>query len=510
MAVPAAATPTTFTLTLGDGPAEPHNGAVASLRVNGEGGQRRILRACLDHFIVVCAFGRSFGKTLTAFFLFWEEFRQFGVTLWSGEKTYDFAYCAPTRANHAIKEYRKWKELLAPLITWHSDVELTLHIQLKEKKAILDFWGLDEHDSHRGARKHRIVIDEVKDVVRDAFSATLMPMTLGRQGKMLLQGTPGRWGKGNAWFKEVFRLGQAREDGYYSLTAPSHDNPKLTVAEIDRLKAACGDEKTVREEIYAEWLSDEGAVFSNLRATFSVPVKATYRWSGFAFLDEPAESRPNLWVGEEVDKGTPYREPDKYVAGLDFGIKDSTVLTVFNRRTNQQAAVARFSGHTDYTEIIPALDKLMDWWNWPLVVYDEGGGHGGAVREYLAREYKQGITGRRWSFKSKVADITRAQFLCSKAGTDDGWGLIDVPWQKAEFEAYEVVTKTKQGMPIRPRFGAPANMNDDSVTAACIAATVLSATYTPAPKKAALVPFSHDYWNAYAKMMTQARGRRGR
>ena len=109
-----------------------------------------------------------------------------------GEKTYEFAYCAPTRANHAIKEYRKWKLLLTPITTWHSDVELVLHVEANGKKAVLDIWGLDEHDSHRGARKHRIVVDEVKDVAESAFSATLMPMTLARNGKMLLQGTPGR------------------------------------------------------------------------------------------------------------------------------------------------------------------------------------------------------------------------------------------------------------------------------------------------------------------------------
>ena len=459
---------------------------------------------------MVCAFGRSFGKTLTAFFLFWEEFRQFGDTLWPGEKTYDFAYCAPTRANHAIKEYRKWKDLLKPLITWHSDVELTLHIQLGNKRAILDFWGLDEHDSHRGARKHRIVIDEAKDVVEAAFSATLMPMTLGRNGRLLVQGTPSRWGRGNAWFKAAFQFGQKRQDGYFSLTAPSHDNPKLTVEEIDRLKKAAllsGGEKTVREEIYAEWLSDEGAVFNNLREVFALKVLRSYRWTGFAFIED--DEHPHLWISEHVDEGDAYREPDKLVAGLDFGIKDPTVLTIFNRRTHKQVAVLRMAGHIDYTEIIPAIDKVLDMYRWPVVLYDAGGGHGGAAREHLARHYQQGVSGKQWSFKSKVADITRAQMLCSLAGKDGGWYLIDVGWQKAEFERYEVVTTTKDGNRLaRPQFGGPAGMHDDSVSAACLAATMLSAEYHVVKKKAEVVPFSHDYWDAMIRAQVRARGGR--
>lgn len=501
----------TFTLTLNGKPAEPHNGAIPSLRVNGEGGQRRIIRACLENFITVCAFGRSFGKTLTAFFLFWEEFRQFGATLWPGETTYDFAYCAPTRSNHAIKIYRQWKDLLKPIITWHSDVELTIHIKLGDKKAILDFWGLDEYDSHRGARKHRIVVDEVKDVAEDAFGAALMPMTLGRGGKMLLQGTPGRWGKGNAWFRKVFELGRQRKDGYFSLTAPSHDNPKLTVQEIASLEAsimATGGEKSVREEIYAEWLADEGAVFSNLRATFSIPVKRSMRWAGTMFI--PDDERPCLWLGEEPDQGDERRLPDLYIAGLDFGIKDATVVSIFNQRTHHQAAIARFSGHLDYTDIIPPIDKLLSMFNDPLAVYDAGGGHGGAISEYLSRHYDQGLRAKRWSFKSKTADISRAQFLCSKAGTDEGWALINTDWQRSEFESYQVTTTTKAGARLsRPQFSAPLGMNDDSVTSACLAATVLS-TQQAARLKAVEPTFhSFDWWKSMEAMYKRLRGGNG-
>ena len=500
----------TFTLEIDGKPAEPHNGAVPSLRVNGEGGQRRIIRACLENFITVCVFGRSFGKTLTAFFLFWEEFRQFGDTLWPGEKTYEFAYCAPTKANHAIKIYRQWKGLLAPLITWHSDVELTFHIKLASKTAIVDFWGLDEYDSHRGARKHRIVVDEMKDVVAEAISATLMPMTLGRGGKLLLQGTPSRWGRGNAYFRDVFELGRQRKGGYFSLTAPSHDNPFLTVQEINDLKQAAlltGGEKTVREEIYAEWLSDEGAVFNNLREVFVLKVLKSYRWTGYHFVED--DERPNLWISEHVDEGDAYREPDKLVAGIDFGIKDATVLSIFNRRTHKQVALARWAGFDDYTSIIPAIDKVLDMYRWPVVLYDAGGGHGGAAREYLARNYQQGVSGKQWNFKSKVADITRAQMLCSLAGKDGGWYLIDVDWQKSEFEKYEVVTQTKQKVQLaRPHFGAPPGLNDDSISAACLAATMLSAPYQVSLKKQPPAPLTHDWYDRYAAMYARMRGKK--
>jgi hypothetical protein len=308
----------------------------------------------------------------------------------------------------------------------------------------------------------------------------------------------------------VFELGQQQKNGYYSLTASSYDNPFLTMQEIENLKAAArleGDDSTVEEEIYARWLSDQGAVFSNLRTTFSVPVLSTHRWTGFDFVLEPASERPSLWLGENVDTGNALRFPDRYIAGLDFGLKDATVWSCFNIRTRHQACLARFSGNLDYTEIIPAIDKLMDWWNDPTVVYDEGGGHGGAIREYLARRYRQGVSGRKWSFQSKSADITRAQFLCSEAGTDKGWALIDTPWQRSEFASYEVTIVTKSGERLsRPRYSAPAGRNDDSVTAACLAATMLSAEHHTHMKKQEPARGTHDWWTAYLKQFRSVKG----
>ena len=294
----------------------------------------------------------------------------------------------------------------------------------------------------------------------------------------------------------------------------------MTLEEIDQLKLAAslaGGEKAVREEIYAEWLSSDGAVFHNLPATFSLKPTKFFRWDKgtFRFAEELEDGRPNLWVLKDPDAGAEegeyLRSPDKYVAGLDFGIKDATVWSLFNRRTNEQEAVARFSGHDDYTDIIPAIDKLMHWWGGPLVVFDEGGGHGGAICEHLVRHFQQGIHGRRWSFKSKVADITRAQVLCEKAGTDDGWTLLDVPWQRVEFENFSVETETKQGVKLtHPRFGALPNENDDSVTAACIAATCLSSEYRTTLKKKDPPMWSYDWVERYTKGMARARRILGR
>lgn len=457
----------------------PHEGTAAH-----PGGQVAVIQACLAFAIVVAAFGRAFGKSVTALFLLLEE----GGTRFPGQ-VYEFAYCAPF-LRQSREVYRAWKQVFGPLVVWHSDVDMILKLAPwgTNRGAVVRFFGLDEYDNIRSPRVHRIVVDEVKDVAPEAIWNVLMPMLLGREGGgILLQGTPSRFGKGAVMFRQEFSKGQdpTRFPHHKSITAPSMGNPYLDAKQLAILMAACPDERAVQEEIYARFLEDEGAVFGNLGAVFTVPVLRT---------------EGQLWIGEDPDKGDKQRRPDKYAVGLDVGrVNDATVAKVFNRRTRRQAALLRMIGEDQHVQRAQ-IAALRDRYNRATVYYDDTGGYGWAVAGDLAREAAVGFVGRTWTQAQKESDITHARFLCQNAGAEvggRGWYLLDVPWVRAEFEAYQAVTTTGDGRQLaRAQYGAPAGLHDDAVAAACLVAEQLTLPYVPdRPRETGPAEFTPEWFD---------------
>jgi len=454
----------------------------------------RVIQACLDYEIVVALFGRAFGKTLIDPLLFLEEG---GLCT---EQIYEYAYASPT-FRLAKEQYRFWKRIFFPMLDSGrglskgcSDSDLIIHTRPWNQNAgaVVDFWGLDDYDNLRGYRKHRLAVDEGKDVEREAVFDTLIPMRLGRSvvdgqpfGGTLVKGTPKRTGKGAHWLRETFYRGLDKMDPknrhIYAITAPSHGNPHLTEVEIQRLIDNCEDKNAVREEIYAEILEDDASVFTNLKKTFSVPVLRMVH--------------KNYWIGEDPDKGEEYggednqgRHPDKYCLGWDIGRSmegDPSVISVFNLRTRRQAALLRMPGLPFPTQLAE-LHRIRTLYNNATIHYD-GTGIGGALTDELSRRYGDGAVKHVWNAKSKEADITRGRLLCAHAQDEvsgPGWYLIDVKWQKREFDAYSIITESAAGKPLStPKYEAPKGLHDDAVCASLICSDHLNRTFTSAVRK---------------------------
>jgi hypothetical protein len=264
----------------------------------------------------------------------------------------------------------------------------------------------------------------------------------------------------------------------FSMSAPSMANPFLTDAEIQNLMAACEDDNAVREEIYAEILEDDASVFTNLGKTFSVPVLK--------------QIHKNYWIAEEPDKGEPYtdtenrgRQPDKYCLGWDIGRSasgDPSIASVFNLRTRRQAALLRMPG-LPFPAQLEEINRLRKTYNNATIHYDATG-IGGAFFDELAKRYGDGAVPHKWNVKTKEADITRGRFLCARAGDEEhgpGWYLMNIPYQKTEFEAYCIITAKRDGTPLHtPRYEAPKGLHDDTVAAALICSEHLTNAYSSA------------------------------
>jgi hypothetical protein len=144
--------------------------------------------------------------------------------------------------------------------SWHPDSIVSGGITIEFRSAhnpenlvgegLLDLW-LDEC----GLIKERTWVESLRPTLAD-FSAPA-----------LFTGTP----KGRNWFYRMAMRGLSTdpEDAEYAhFTGPSHENPFIDADELLKLEADMREMsvRTYRQEILAEFLSGEGAVFGDVRA----------------------------------------------------------------------------------------------------------------------------------------------------------------------------------------------------------------------------------------------------
>lgn len=448
----------------------PHNGngkAEGTPGPKSYGGQNWLIWLCLRYRVVVACLGRRWGKTEGCMRLLLEKASR-------KKGHYRAGYGTPT-ARLARRRYDEFLGMFtrAGFKVTHNRQDLVLTIENAINGCTgmtLFFWGLEEPDNIRGEALDDLILDECKDILGRAYFSVLRAMLIDTNGFVLLMGTPSRIGKGSAWYRKLFLIAKGGKNPDYAwLSGPTHDNPNLTPESI---AAAISDVESeggsVEEEIYARWLSDQGAVFECLPQTFSVPVLR--------------EEGKDLWIGEDVDTGIaaidhlhPGREPDQYIIGFDIALlRDFSVAAVFNRRTRDMAALLRMHRTPDHVQ----QDRLMELhlrYNHATILYDRNGLGLGWMGEMGRRFGKYGVPVV-WTAQEKIADIRRASMLCQKAGggpavASESWALLNVAWLYAEFEAYTVQTHDAQEKPLAvPKYGAPPGLHDDGVAACAMAA----------------------------------------
>lgn len=459
---------------------QPHNGRPPWQDADGLGGQVAVIHDALGHAITTGAFGRSAGKSATPVFLFLVEgAADRPETEHIAGQVYSFAYGSP-QFKITKPVYRAWKRTFSNLITKHYDADLILRWRSwgNNNGAEQHFWSLDKYESSRSFRLHRWIVDEFKDVHEHAVTRVLIPTGLARQGKGLLIGTPSRIGIGSAMARRYFDMGKdPLFPAFASRGAPTHCNPHLSAEEIQRaIDALQGDEDAIREEIWAEFLSTEGAVFGNLDAAFTLAPEVEGRIDvhGSQVTFDTDSRYPNLWIHQLP------RSDHTYSGGLDLAeVGDSTVLHLFVDSSKRHALCLRLS-RMPYPKQAMILAHILRMYGKPRVLMDGTGGHGGHVREVLAKEFEEGVASRVWNSTSKEEDISRLASLIQNVGLPEAFGprvmFMALPWLKAEFREFEARFEDRTGRRLsRVRYGAPPNRHDDGVAAAAIASSLLVA-----------------------------------
>jgi hypothetical protein len=142
-----------------------------------------------------------------------------------------------------------WKDLNAtffPAIKKKN--EQLKQIELKSG-GVIDFWSMEDPNSGRGRKYHRVIMDEFAKAKKnkEAWQETIRPTLTDFKGDAWFLSTPK--GKNNYFFQlELLMAGQP-DWAFFKFT--TYDNPKIDPLEIDSAKNQL-DDLTFRQEYLAE------------------------------------------------------------------------------------------------------------------------------------------------------------------------------------------------------------------------------------------------------------------
>ena len=205
-------------------------------------------------------------------------------------------------------------------------------------KSVIECRSAEKYNNLRGNGPDACVIDEARDIKKEAWYEVLRPAMADKQGWVIFISTP----RGYDWFYDLFRSGQDplnRE--YASFTFPMSANPYIPQSEIDELRHTL-PERTFRQEVLAEFLEDASNVFHGVDRC----VDGT--------LEEPKPGHT-------------------YIIGWDPAKhEDFSVMTCLNVDTRHVDAFYR-TNQIDYTFQIHQLAELSYRYNQASVLMDSTG-----------------------------------------------------------------------------------------------------------------------------------------
>lgn len=267
-----------------------------------------------------------------------------------------------------------------------------------------------------------LILDEFSLMDPDTWSKVGAPMMLDTDGEAWFIFTPKR--KNHA--HRMYLRGVTDESGRWaSWNFSSHENPYLS---SDALAEITSDmtEADYKQEILAEFLDSEGAVFRNIGACMNAP-----------------QSSPDEHAGHSI------------VAGVDWAKSgDYTAISVGCATCRQELALDRFN-KIDYVFQRERLKSLFRHWGVGHSL-GESNSIGEPNLEMLQIEGVP-IGGFQTTATSKPPLISNLSLCLERAE----WQFLPDPIGRAELEAYEQKVNNMG----RSSYSAPEGMHDDTVIA---------------------------------------------
>jgi terminase large subunit-like protein len=277
-------------------------------------------------------------------------------------------------------------------------------------------------DSLRGDYADFLVLDECALLAPNAWHEVGAPMLADNDGEAWFLSTPRR----QNWFFTLYQRAVAEGGRWAAFHLTTLDNPYLSP---DGVAALVEDmtEDTYRQEILAEFLEGEGAVFRNITANLTAPVTTPADHAGHRLL-----------------------------MGVDWGqTRDYTALSVGCVTCGMEVALDRFN-QIGWAVQRARLAALAATWG-VVGILAERNSMGSPNIEALAAEGLP-VQGFDTTAASKEP-LIQALALDFERAT---WRWLDVPAATAELAAYEQRVSKITG---HTTYSAPEGLHDDTVMA---------------------------------------------
>ena len=300
------------------------------------------------------------------------------------------------------------------------------------------FRSLDDPDNARGHSADRAGFDETGDIKESAYYQVVRAMLIDTGGDFYGVGTP--LGRNWFWRKHKGALDQEDSvswqiptkgceivDGRLVRKPHPHENPDIAWEEIERLYTTMPMD-IFKQEILAEFIENEGAVFRNILACLNAPLDP-----------DPKE-----------------HEGHTKILGLDWGKhNDFTAASLGCVDCMVELARDRFN-QIDYIFQRGRLQVLCDKWQ-PDIILAESNAMGEPIIEQL-QEDGLPVTGFATTASSKPPLIENLALVFER----EEFQFQNDPIWTGELEVYERKVSVSTG---RSQYGAPDGMHDDTVIA---------------------------------------------
>ena len=315
----------------------------------------------------------------------------------------------------------------------------------------IDFRSAERPESWEGFGYDITFLNEAGIILKNQYlwdNAVRPMMWDNPNSRVFFGGTPKI---GSTVFRELWQRAQdPKQPLYAGYRFSSFDNPKLP-HELIREDMKSMQQRVIQQEIYAEFLDDDGVVFRG--------------------VDKIAILAP-----EEPKFG------HLYVMGADIAkLVDWTVLTVYDRTTNHQVCQIRFNG-LEYPAMRARIKHLSTKYNNALVYLDSTG-VGEPTYDDLSREGVpvEPITFNENNKKDMINKL--ASWIELKRVY-----MLNLPETLQEFKqfTYDISEDTH-----RVKYGAPVGFHDDIVMSHCLAVWGLNVAIMEKPAED-LSPLQRD------------------
>jgi hypothetical protein len=327
---------------------------------------------------------------------------------------------------------------LAKMVKWKDEPS---QVRFEPSKGIIRYYTVKNHASIRGSGLDLVILNECGELsllldLEKVWERVLRPTLIDRIGKAWFAGTP----RGITSFYRLFVRGDSSFEQYSdwrSWQYSSFDNPHISAEEIEKM---IEEEKlspqSISQEIYAQFIDNEGAVFTG--------------------LDKICILNP---------KKADFVKPRAVVAGIDVGVSnDYTAISIMSIGLSPtvEYAIYRWRVPSLKKNVARILETLKEWH--PVEVVVETNAIGEMFYQEIADTlalYGVSVTGHYTTTQSKSDVIFDLRDAMEKSNIL----LVADPEATAELSAFQSKRRESGTM----SFGAPSSLHDDTVIARALA-----------------------------------------